>query len=391
MQTTKFIIKEVQADKNQWLEMQKNALDYLQKQNNPKIDQSVIIEFAKRYFLNSEISRIFQEFSSDFSKIYFNPIVSDVEVDMNQAKATFKFYYFDDLNVIDINKKVNVHFRNDLENDPSVKPFIDEYVKSYDFKIPVQRPSQEGDIVTFELQNIENSHSEINTLQIDSTKDQEIAQLLLNKELNKEYSVSFKNKDYILKLIQIKEVKKQPINDKTIHLLGIDEIHTVEEAKNFIMKTVVEQLFYRELAQYKEKVYEELINQIELPEPPTEIVNKELENIPAKIKEQAANDPQFNGNVEEVIKQNQEKFLKYSNHNFKLAFLNSYIPRTLKLDITKKEVDEEYKLIYSMIPVNERQKANISVPNVVQVLLNRKIGLYFLKMNEPEIYEKYSK
>ncbi|TNK96591.1 hypothetical protein C4M98_01145, partial [Mycoplasmopsis pullorum] len=178
MQTTKFIIKEVQADKNQWLEMQKNALDYLQKQNNPKIDQSVIIEFAKRYFLNSEISRIFQEFSSDFSKIYFNPIVSDVEVDMNQAKATFKFYYFDDLNVIDINKKVNVHFRNDLENDPSVKPFIDEYVKSYDFKIPVQRPSQEGDIVTFELQNIENSHSEINTLQIDSTKDQEIAQLL---------------------------------------------------------------------------------------------------------------------------------------------------------------------------------------------------------------------
>ncbi|APJ38300.1 trigger factor-related chaperone [Mycoplasmopsis pullorum] len=391
MQTTKFIIKEVQADKNQWLEMQKNALDYLQKQNNPKIDQSVIIEFAKRYFLNSEISRIFQEFSSDFSKIYFNPIVSDVKVDMNQAKATFKFYYFDDLNAIDINKKVNVHFRNDLENDPSVKPFIDEYVKSYDFKIPVQRPSQEGDIVTFELQNIENSHSEINTLQIDSTKDQEIAQLLLNKELNKEYSVSFKNKDYILKLIQIKEVKKQPINDKTIHLLGIDEIHTVEEAKNFIMKTVVEQLFYRELAQYKEKVYEELINQIELPEPPAEIVNKELENIAAKIKEQAANDPQFNGNVEEVIKQNQEKFLKYSNHNFKLTFLNSYIPRTLKLDITQKEVDEEYKLIYSMIPVNERQKANISVPNVVQVLLNRKIGLYFLKMNEPEIYEKYSK
>ncbi|TNK83851.1 hypothetical protein C4M96_03415 [Mycoplasmopsis pullorum] len=391
MQTTKFIIKEVQADKNQWLEMQKNALDYLQKQNNPKIDQSVIIEFAKRYFLNSEISRIFQEFSSDFSKIYFNPIVSDVEADMNQAKATLKFYYFDDLNLIDINKKVNVHFRNDLENDPSVKPFIDEYVKSYDFKIPVQRPSQEGDIVTFELQNIENSHSEINTLQIDSTKDQEIAQLLLNKELNKEYSVSFKNKDYILKLIQIKEVKKQPINDKTIHLLGIDEIHTVEEAKNFIMKTVVEQLFYRELAQYKEKVYEELINQIELPEPPAEIVNKELENIAAKIKEQAANDPQFNGNVEEVIKQNQEKFLKYSNHNFKLAFLNSYIPRTLKLDITQKEVDEEYKLIYSMIPVNERQKANISVPNVVQVLLNRKIALYFLKMNEPEIYEKYSK
>lgn len=391
MKTTKFIIKEVQADKNQWLEMQKNALDYLQKQNNSKIDQSVIIEFAKRYFLNSEISRIFQEFSSDFSKIYFNPIVSGVEVDMNQAKATFKFYYFDDLSVIDINKKVNVHFRNDLENDPSVKPFIDEYVKSYDFKIPVQRPSQEGDIVTFELQNIENSHSEINTLQIDSTKDQEIAQLLLNKELNKEYSVSFKNKDYILKLIQIKEVKKQPINDKTIHLLGIDEIHTVEEAKNFIMKTVVEQLFYRELAQYKEKVYEELINQIELPEPPAEIVNKELENIAAKIKEQAANDPQFNGNIEEVIKQNQEKFLKYSNHNFKLAFLNSYIPRTLKLDITQKEVDEEYKLIYSMIPVNERQKANISVPNVVQVLLNRKIGLYFLKMNEPEIYEKYSK
>ncbi|MEE3928252.1 hypothetical protein V2E24_01505 [Mycoplasmopsis ciconiae] len=387
-QDNKFYDLKVVSNTDEWMKFQKQALDDLKANaTDKKWDQKDILNHAADLFVRSKVAENFKKFSSDFSRCYFSPLVTDVKVNLEECSALLKFHYIDDLDRFNVDVKLDIPFRDDLEDDPNVKPFIESFMSEYNFKIDSTDPIIDGDIVTLNVFD-ENKKVE-KTLNIEMNPQSDLYEVVKGMKAG-----DFKIVDQKHYTIQkVKTTKLMPINDETVKYINIDSIKNVEDAKKYIIKVVTEQLFFRELAEYKNLIIKYFVKNMELPSVPEELMLGEYEALKEQIRQYFKNigAPVEEEAVQKIYLEELPKIKAQREQSFKELFLNIFIPRKLKIEVTNPEIEAEYRMLLSFIPLNERNQANISLGKIVEVLTNRKVALYYLKKSKPEIFNKYFK
>lgn len=402
MENNKVLIKKIDANINEWLTEQKNATDFLQNSGKKDFNQNDILNIATSSFISNKIGECFREFSNDYSRIYFSPLVKNIVSKIEECTAELHFFYIDNLERFsNLDVKPEYKINDKLEETPQIQPFIDSFMNSYAFKIDKANSEiEKNNLVLIKItdrqSNLENKTEYI--FDSEGEKDsfhKELDIALEGAKVGSHVEINIENKEYGVDVIRVREVKNMPITDENATLIGVPEIQNREDAKKFIISTVVEQLFNKELHNYALSIYESLINKIDISkDEPKELIDSEIDRrlhdfisqFKIENKQIQMSDKEF----EEIKKQHYEQFKSQTSKAFKMNFIRSWLPRSLKITLVDGEIEKEYRTLMSMTTEKDRDTMNINPQKIAEVLIDRKVAKHYLLQNNPDLYEKYN-
>lgn len=400
MENKKVLVKRIDANINDWLAEQKKATDYLQSSGRKDFNQNDILGIATSNFISNQIGECFREFSTDYSRIYFSPIVKNVVSKIEECTAELHFFYIDELERFD-NSNVHPEYKiNDkLEETPQIQPFIDSFMNSYAFKIDKKdKILEKNDLVLVKIldrQSNLSSNSEY-IYNSDGDKDpllKELDAALEGAKVGSHVEITIDNKEYGVDVLRVRQTQNMPINDENASLIGVPEIKNRDDARKFIVSTVVEQLFNKELHNYALSIYQEFEKQIDISkDEPKELIDSEIHRrIQDFISQFKFNNTQMSEKeIEEIKNEHYDQFKNQTLKAFKMNFIRSWLPRSLKITLEDGEIEKEYRALMSMTTENDRQNMNINPQKIAEVLIDRKVAKHYLQINNPELYAKYN-
>lgn len=400
MENKKVLVKRIDANINDWLAEQKNATDYLQSSGRKDFNQNDILGIATSNFISSKIGECFREFSTDYSRIYFSPIVKNVVSKIEECTAELHFFYIDELERFD-NSNVHPEYKiNDkLEETPQIQPFIDSFMNSYAFKIDKKdKILEKNDLVLVKILDRQSNLSSNSEYIYNSEGDKdpllkELDAALEGAKVGSHVEITIDNKEYGVDVLRVRQTQNMPINDENASLIGVPEIKNRDDARKFIVSTVVEQLFNKELHNYALSIYQEFEKQIDISkDEPKELIDSEIHRrIQDFISQFKFNNTQMSEKeIEEIKNEHYDQFKNQTLKAFKMNFIRSWLPRSLKITLEDGEIEKEYRALMSMTTENDRQNMNINPQKIAEVLIDRKVAKHYLQINNPGLYEKYN-
>ncbi|VEU70070.1 trigger factor-related chaperone [Mycoplasmopsis glycophila] len=359
----------------EWIKAQNDALNFLNqkhKDNPSAVKQSMILELAKNAYIEMKRNEIFQADLGKENLISFVPLLEKVEFTIDKLHFTFKKFYFDSFNEVELDFKPSAEFEYDKDYESKIAEFIESFVKSYKFYIDVDRAIQNDDIVVLDAKISQNDQTSEQKIQV---KANENAQTPVEKEilgLTKGDSKTIEKDGFRLevKVLQVKEEKNMPITDETVHLLNMPDVKTLEDAKKVVRESTANQIFTDALFEYGQKILQE----IQAKNPVLEIPN---ELLLSTLKDQ---------NVPETER---KEVLEGARKMISQFFWSTIVQKKMHIRPSDDEMRREIKLVQSFL--NEKDPNKIDLGKVAFILTMKKLGLAYLKKYDETNYKLVNK
>ncbi|WP_324672709.1 hypothetical protein U5U50_03120 [Mycoplasma sp. 888] len=369
----KFEIREFTVDKKEWLTVQNNVLSYLEsnKREGQKIDQKLILSSASNVYIDSVKQKLMEEINlKDADKITFLPVPQDVKFTIEDFSFKLKVFYEDDL------KKYNLDIKPEafklLSNDYNAKidEFYNLFISGYKFKLNVDRNVVEtNDNVIIETKPADMEEVKFEKYQIIANPESEhqFEKQLIGANLGEVVIVNYGGRDFLVKPIQIVEIKEMPITAENVHLLNIDQIQNMDDVRKYVEKTILEQIVNDSVFAYGENILGQLLKEFnQLLEIDNELIENDMKEF--RFKED------FAGDKREVVK---STIMNY--------FWTMLFNKKLGIKIEYSEMEEERQKLFTIFG----EKANqFGVQAISNIVLLKKLGTYYLSKNEPVVFEK---
>ncbi|MEA4134627.1 hypothetical protein VBM90_02285 [Mycoplasma sp. 2704] len=369
----KFEIREFTVDKKEWLTVQNNVLSYLEsnKREGQKIDQKLILTSASNAYMDSVKQKLMEEMNlKDADKIAFLPVPQDVKFTIEDFSFKLKVFYENNL------EKYNLDIKPEpfklLSNDYNAKidEFYNLFISGYKFKLNVDRDVVEtNDNVIIETKPADMQEAKFEKYQIIANPESEhqFEKQLIGAKLGEVITVNYAGRDFLVKPIQIVEIKEMPITAENVHLLNIDQIKNMDDVRKYVEKTILEQIVNDSVFAYGENILSQLLKEFnQLLEIDDELIENDMKEF--RFKED------FAGDKREVVK---STIMNY--------FWTMLFNKKIGIKIEYSEMEEERQKLFTIFG----EKANqFGVQAISNIVLLKKLGTYYLSKNEPAVFEE---
>lgn len=329
----------------------------------PFVGEARILEEA----VNSLLDKNLKEF---LEKESITPIVQpDVKIekmDNDKLVSTYTVEFLPEVDV-DLSEKIEVpHTEPDTEK--AVQNKLKELQDSFTEISPVERAIKEGDIVSIEWY-IENDKKQVRNNVLEVGKDKFVGDFdekIIGKKKEDSFTIEFKGKKIVIKIVNVKEKKVLPIDDSLAKEAGYENLEALKEK----IKKEVENSHRAE--EEKEKgmlALETLAKKLDV-ELPEKLVEEEVEERIKEIKDQYLRKGQ---KLEDVLKENKETMDEFKEkikesvvQSIKEELIIRAIIKKNNLTATEEEIKKEFDetlqnngLTNKNIKLNDRFRALI--------------------------------
>lgn len=374
----KFTIKNIKVEGNEWIKIQNESLKFLESQKQ-KVNQQAILDFASNGYVQVSVNNEFHALSqkiNDF-EFYFRPIVLNKTIDITKLSFDLKSYYLDKEDVKDFKsdayKLLPFNLRPNYQLE--IADFIEKYVSNFKFK----RAKNDGEVIEhleLALLEIKDLKNETQPQKLELVASKEVPQenleyLLLDKKKG-EIFVFEPNKEFKLEITILDTFKfvSEPITDLNASQIGIADLKTLKDVKNYIHESLMQQIISEALFEYGFRVIDAIRQsntEIELPE---ELIQSDIEGFNFA--------PDFEGNKYEIVK---NSILNY--------FWFNYVAKTFDMSITNDELDYEIKRVQSFM--NVPNQSQIDVRRAADAVLMKKLAYKLLKEQNNTFIKTFKK
>ena len=337
--------------------------------------------------LEEAVNNLLEQNLKEFlKKELIEPIVQpDVKVekmDNDKLVSTYTVEFLPEVD-IDLSKKIEVpHTEPNIEKDIQNK--LKELQDSFTEVSPVERAVKEGDIVSIDWY-IENNKEQIKNNVIEVGKDKFIGDFdkkIIGKKKGDQFTVEFEGKKIVINVINVKEKKVLPIDDKLAKEAGYENLEMLKEK---IKKEIENNYRTQEEAEKGTLALETLAEKLDV-ELPEKLIKEETEDRIKRISEQYLRKGQ---KLEDALKENKEtmdefkeKIKKSVIESIKEELIIRYIIKKNNLTATEEEIKKEFdETLRNNGLTNKNIKLNDKFRALIKDEILRKKAVSILKEN----------
>ncbi|QKT05154.1 trigger factor-related chaperone [Mycoplasma sp. OR1901] len=369
----KSITRKVTLEKEFWINVQNQALHYLESKKEKGINQAKILDESTRTIIFFEKMKLHEELLSKYDdpNVYLAPILINKDITVEKAGLEFKVFY--------ITEEEYNDFASDLTNRPDFKlpenydaqinTFVDNYVQNFSFKNDIKGEIKLNNEVGLEIYKADINRKDRIVLIANNNDQKSLEYALIGKKVGDKFTYKFTEEEtYEIHILNAKEVVKTPLSDDNVNQLQIPEIKNLDDAKKYVYGTIKSGMVDESLVTYGFQIVDQVSK-----------LNLKKFNFPIELLEDKISeiDPQKIANLkpEEVASTIYERFVA-----------QWILIKRFKLNASQTDMNEEInKINASMTPA---EASRISIRKVIDIILIKKIGLVYLQKYEPNTYKQ---
>ncbi|EFF41109.1 trigger factor-related chaperone [Mycoplasmopsis alligatoris] len=370
--------KEFSIQGEDWIKLQKQTLDYLQAIKEEKIDQEKILSYALNRFINENSNNFLQTNLVKHDRFFRDPIVISATKNIESANAKLMFFEYTEYDKKMFDENVNVEFK--LNGDyNAVKTFAKTIMTAYNFRISQDKIDEQTNSLSVEILDLKTNEKDQRLVK----KENELFNILI-KKTNSAKGDSFQDEKHKITILDIYKYKVEPITQSNLHLLNIDELKNLDQVEAYIEKIAGEQFYNIALNDYKNQIYQHFMKKLNTPDlRVSEALVRSLEYTQRELLKNY-----YKGKKQEVDKETFNQQVQFFvNSSIFSYFIDQYFFKKFYKEITKEAIEKEIYIVKQLMPME--QKEEIDEGKIYKILIDRKVSLHFLKMNNKEQYEKY--
>ncbi|MGZ9756718.1 trigger factor-related chaperone [Mycoplasma sp. 4423] len=370
----KYTMTSILVDKNQWINYQNEALNYLNTTKKGKVSQQDILSYASRGVILLEKQKIFTDVLKDreSNKVAFMPIAENIHMNVDSISFDLKTYYLE--NYLD---DLTLDFKptNDFvlsDTDEKINNFVDDYVKNQSpRKFRTTDDIEPNDHVILDAFDPISKRRQRFELLAKAEKDNTLESKLVGMKPKSTFDFDLETTKLQITIIDVFYYLDEKLNDDNVKEMQIPGVFDLKSLKDFIFYTTKEEVVTNSLFTYGMNIYKEIKKFNKPIDFPQDLIQSDIDGFNF--------DEKFEGDKVAIVKETLTDF-----------FWLNVISKKYDIFISNEEIKEEIaKVKASLNPVMDEQ---IDPRRISDAILMQKLGTIFLKKYHSDTYieiEKY--
>ncbi|MBN4083695.1 hypothetical protein JXZ92_02580 [Mycoplasma sp. CSL10137] len=369
----KSLTRKVTLEKEFWINVQNQALRYLQSKNQKDINQTKILDESTKTIVFFEKMKLHEELLSKYedANVYLQPILVNKNITIEKAELEFKVFYITEDEYKDFTSDLTDRpdFKLPDNYDAQINTFVENYIKNFSFKNDIKGEIKINNEVGLEIFKANINRKDKIVLIANNNDQKSLEYALIGKKVGDKFTYKFTDDEtYEIQILNAKEVVKTPLSDDNVNQLQIPEIKNLDDAKKYVYQTIKSGMVDESLVTYGFQIVDKIskLNPNKFNFPTELLEDKILEIDPQKI---------ANLKPEEI-----------ANTIFDRFVTQWILIKKFKLNASQSDMNEEInKINASMTPA---EASRISIRKVIDIILIKKIGLVYLQKYQPNAYKQ---